>query len=107
MKVLGNVSRLSEDQNNLNEVEGTALTRVGQSHACCKARAGAVGARRGREGDRLRTLIRPDGWCDAATGDAGRRRRGDETRMEAQEPSGVKRQARVTLCACRRGSCGK
>lgn len=47
-----------------------------------EACAGAVGARRGREGNLVRTLIRPNGWCKVARSAETRHETVDEGEKE-------------------------
>lgn len=47
-----------------------------------EACAVAVGARRGREGNLVRTLIRPNGWCKVARSSAPRQKTVDEGEKE-------------------------
>ena len=53
-----------------------------------EACAVAVGARKGREGNLVRTLIRPNGWCKVA--------RSAETRQKAVDEGETKEKKKIS-----------
>lgn len=51
----------------------------------------AVGARKGREGNLVRTLIRPNGWCKVARSAAQRHETVDEGEEEKKKKTAERR----------------
>lgn len=54
-----------------------------------------MGARRGREGNRVRTLIRPNGWRKVARSSAARQETVDEAEKEEREKEKRKRKKKT------------